>query len=379
MTAPHDGDPATQTATALLDGSRSLAADGGPLFCRWLVGSQEYARQTVAPFTAAPGTYAVTLEVMDAYGAKDRAALTVVVSPEPNAGPRAHAGPAQLVTAAHVGAPGSGTAAVTLSGSGTDPDSDALTYRWSDASGTVLGATAALNRSVPVGLYTYTLRVTDPYGAFDEQQVTVEVRPEPNRPPVAQAGADVAVAETGVTTAVPVTAAASSDPDGDALTYAWTLNDTPLSTAPGFSAQLEPGLHRLLLTVTDPYGAVSTAKKTVVVGVVEVTGRLTPRRVAPTAAGRGKYEAKVRLTNSGHVTLPGPLSLVLDGLPGTVKVTNATGKTTGATGLPGRPYLDQGGALAPGATREYTLALTSPKKLTGLPGTLRVLCGIGPR
>ena len=62
------------------------------------------------------------------------------------------------------------TTAVTLNGSATDADGDALTYSWSN------GATSASTSvDLSVGTHTFTLTVTDEQGATDSDQVTVTI------------------------------------------------------------------------------------------------------------------------------------------------------------------------------------------------------------
>jgi PKD repeat protein len=56
---------------------------------------------------------------------------------------------------------------------------------------------------------------------------------------------------------VSLNAACSSDPDGDALTYTWDFGDgTMTAGGPSISHTFySPGYHRVVLTVTDPWGA----------------------------------------------------------------------------------------------------------------------------
>jgi hypothetical protein len=88
----------------------------------------------------------------------------------------------------------------------------------------------------------------------------------PNGTPAADAGPDqeVAAGAADCRATVSLDAAASTDPDGDALTYGWT---GPFGTAEGasVSVQLGPGTHVVTLTVDDGKGATDTDDVTVTV------------------------------------------------------------------------------------------------------------------
>ncbi|MCB1765327.1 MAG: hypothetical protein KDJ22_04575 [Candidatus Competibacteraceae bacterium] len=138
-----------------------------------------------------------------------------------NAPPVADAGPDQT---APVGM------TVILDGSGsTDPDGDDLTYDWTLPT-VPAGSTATLADPTTVnprltldrpGDYTAQLVVND--GQADSAPDTVTISTE-NTPPVAHAGPDQSAP---VTTTVTLDGSASSDVDGDTLTFAWTLVSQP--------------------------------------------------------------------------------------------------------------------------------------------------------
>ena len=93
----------------------------------------------------------------------------------------------------------------------------------------------------------------------------------PNLPPIANAGPDFtsSTCDSCIGGAV-VSGAASSDPDGDSLTYIWSEGAATLATTTQASTSLvlPTGVHTLTLTVRDPFGAEST--DTVVVTVTNV-------------------------------------------------------------------------------------------------------------
>lgn len=94
-----------------------------------------------------------------------------------------------------------------------------------------------------------------------------------NQPPVARAGGDASLECGG---AAVVDGSGSSDPDGDALAFAWFEGDRLLGETAQLSVLLEPGVHTLRLRVTDAHGA--SAVDEVVVTVVDST---PPELAAP--------------------------------------------------------------------------------------------------
>src|SRR5262249_20558324 len=89
-----------------------------------------------------------------------------------------------------------------------------------------------------------------------------------NHPPVANAGPDQTVGATDATALATVDGSGSSDPDGDALSFAWFEGSTPLGTTARLTIPLAIGAHTLTLQVTDTQGA--SAEDSVVVTITDV-------------------------------------------------------------------------------------------------------------
>ena len=153
---------------------------------------------------------------------------------------------------------------ITLDGTGSsDPDTgDALSYVWSQTSGTTVTLS---NSTVPSPTFTapagpavlvFELSVTDTGSLSSIDTVNVTVAAPPNRMPVADAGPDQAVYSGA---AVTLDGTGSSDPDsGDSILYSWsqtsgdtvTLSNSTISS-PTFTAPTGPAILIFELSVTD--------------------------------------------------------------------------------------------------------------------------------
>ncbi len=152
-----------------------------------------------------------------------------------------------------------------LDGSGSyDPDGDTISYQWSIDSAPsgsnvkLSDARKDLAQLVPdkEGAWQLSLVVDD--GAFESEPDTISLAVGlDNGSPIAAAGADQTVA-AGAT--VTLNGSGSSDPDGDPMSYAWTLGTRPATSAaalsstsaarPTFLADVA-GTYEATLTVSD--------------------------------------------------------------------------------------------------------------------------------
>jgi alpha-tubulin suppressor-like RCC1 family protein len=168
LSIPHDGDPATDTASFTLDGSGSSDADGDTLTYEWKEGDTVISTDAALDLSRPAGSYTFTLTATDRFGISSSDSVQVTVNVEPNQTPVANAGPDQayLSTIAKL---------VTLDGSGSsDPEGDLLTYEWSEG-GSQIAAGVSPQVSFAPGTHTVTLKVTDPYGATSRDTMTVLV------------------------------------------------------------------------------------------------------------------------------------------------------------------------------------------------------------
>jgi chitinase len=178
-----------------------------------------------------------------------------------------------------------GPAEVTLNGSAShDPENGALTYSWKQVSGpqaSLLDATQAKARVVLDAVSSdinlvFELTVTDDQGLSAKDQVVVTNKaPQPNLPPVVSVPASATV-EAGKQVSIKATA---SDPNGDALSYQWTV-------PAGLSAT---GLDSATLVVTGSNVTSDTAYDLTLVvtdGALDATA-VTRLTVKPASTGGG--------------------------------------------------------------------------------------------
>jgi probable HAF family extracellular repeat protein len=159
-----------------------------------------------------------------------------------------------------------------------------------------------------------------------------------NHSPVAVAGPDQ---DVGCQAQVTLDGSASSDPDGDTLSYEWSENGTVLGTTATLTATFDLGTHTFTLTVTDPCGASSQDDV-----VVHITDTTAPTISCPgdiTIATDAHCQAVVpnlvsQIVASDNCTPAGSLTLVQNPPAGTsvglgtytitVTATDASGNST---------------------------------------------------
>jgi hypothetical protein len=167
----------------------------------------------------------------------------------------------------------------TLNGGGSsDPDGQALSYSWSlvsrptGSSATLVNATSVQPSITPDREGDYLIQLVVADGALTSAPDTVQVSTL-NAAPVANAGAD----QTAVTgTAVVLNGSGSTDVDGDALTYSWSIVSRPAGSLAeivdpsmvlaGFTPDL-PGDYLLELVVDD--GFVSSTPDSVLISTAQ--------------------------------------------------------------------------------------------------------------
>src|SRR4030095_3793729 len=157
------------------------------------------------------------------------------------------------------------TDSVSLDGNNSsDPDGTISKWLWTKISGpasfNIIRQFDSISKvkTLVVGTYEFELKVTDNDGlsAKDTVQVIVKDRSIPNRPPVANAGADQTI--TLPTNAITLNGNGSTDPDTNITSYLWTKISGPLpfnivstNTVQTQVTDLIQGIYQFELKVTD--------------------------------------------------------------------------------------------------------------------------------
>jgi len=155
--------------------------------------------------------------------------------------------------------------------------SPTLAYQWQYNGSAITDATNAtltLTNVIYAQAGNYAVVVSNPGGMVTSSNVVLRV----NRPPVADASATAAltISPNGTNAVVVLNGSRSSDPDGDALTYAWYLtgNATPMATGIVTLETLPVGKNALTLTVNDGMSLGSQTFAVVVITTSESIDRL---------------------------------------------------------------------------------------------------------
>ncbi|HTL07046.1 MAG TPA: PKD domain-containing protein [Chitinophagaceae bacterium] len=314
--------------SATLNGSASFDPDGSIASYAWskTSGPSSYSFANATAYTTTvnnlvAGVYVFTLQVTDNAGATSSATVTVTVNnlpAPPNQSPIADAGSNSTITLPV------NSATVNASAS-FDPDGSIASYAWSKTSGpaqyaiTDASAYTTTVTNLVQGVYVFTVTITDNSGATATANVNVTVNapapppPVPNQVPVARAGAAISI--TLPTDNAVLDGTASSDADGNIVSYAWTKTSGPAGHAFANAAaastnvsNLVAGTYVFTLQVTDNAGATASADVTVAVNPAAVaTPPVTTPPPPPPPVSPATPVNKAPVANAGNnvdITLP---------------------------------------------------------------------------
>ena len=241
--------------------------------------------------------------------------------------------------------------AITFSGSGSsDPQGEALTYAWNFGdSSTATGVGPSHTYTAP-GTYTVSLTVTDTSNLTATASTTATITAQP---PVANAGGPY----TGKTeTAITFNGSGSSDPQGEALTYAWNFGDSSIGTGVNPThTYTAPGTYTVSLSVTDTSKVTATASTTATIAAQP-----------PVAKANGPYTggigAVIYFSGSGSSDPQGE------------NLTYAWNFGDGTTGT----GISSAHAYTAGGTYTVSLTVTDTSKLTATTSTTATIVGLSP-
>jgi PKD repeat protein len=296
LDGPLDDANFTAPATITLEASAE-DVDGNLNRVEFYADATLLASDATAPYaftwnSVPAGTYTLTARAVDAADAATTsvaAVVTVDAPPPPNSAPSVSlTGPAANATF---------MAPATITLQATAADIDGNLSRVEFYHGTVLLGSDATSpysftwTDVPAGSYVLVARAVDAAEeatTSNQAQITVTAASS-NQPPLAKPGGPYAGTE-GV--ALTLNGSGSSDPENDALTYAWDFGDG--TTAAGVSpskAYGDNGTYTVTLVVSDPAGASHTATTTATIANIAPTLIF----VSPTTAASGAgYTLSIR-------------------------------------------------------------------------------------
>nr|DBA33685.1 TPA: hypothetical protein GDO54_001328 [Pyxicephalus adspersus] len=214
------------------------------------------------------GDYTFQLTVTDSAGQQSTSEVTVIVQPENNKPPQADAGPDKELTLP--------VDSTTLDGSRSTDDQKIASYLWEKTKGPEGvkiendNSSIATVTGLQVGKYEFTLTVKDDRGLQDQATVSVVVKDEMNKPPVAKIAGNVVI--TLPTNTAELDGSKSSDDKG-IVSYQWKRDES--SPAAGevlntsdhhavlFLSNLVEGTYTFHLKVTDAKGESDSDRATI--------------------------------------------------------------------------------------------------------------------
>ena len=258
---PYSGEAGTTLIQ--FDGSGSSDPDGDTLSFTWDFGDGTTASGMMPMHTySLADNYAVELVVDDGKGGSASAVTSASISAPP--------ANINIAPIADPGGPYSGEPGQTIVFDGSasaDPNGDRLEYSWNFGDGSTGNGVSPSHAYAGTGNYTVTLTVSDTQLLSDPVTTTAEIAvPSANRAPVADPGGPYS-GSTGVE--IRFDGTASSDPDGDSLTYLWDFGDRTTGTGvtPAHS-YANSGVYEVSLVVND--GELPSAAVTARVEIVDL-------------------------------------------------------------------------------------------------------------
>ncbi len=263
-------------------------------------------------FTAQTNIEQLTFSLTVNDGSLSSSSDSVVVSVQYNAAPTANAGNDQSAWGGNT---------VSLSGtSSSDPEGASLTFLWVQTSGTAVtlssntSSTPTFTAPSQTSQLDFKLTVND--GSLSSISDNIVISVTYNHAPVANAGSDQTLL---LGSTVLLSASASSDSDGDSLTYFWSATSIPTGSSAGLSATTTAsssfnadiiGTYIMSVTVSD--GSLSSSDNM----IVNITNNNAP------TANAGSDQT---VNTSATVTLDGTASSDPEGVALTYLWTETSG------------------------------------------------------
>jgi len=224
----------------------------------WNFGTQGTATGPLPTKTfTAPGTFPVTLTVKDEWTVTNTSAAQNVAIVEPSG----NSAPVPTFVQSCTGL----TCSVSSQGTADPNTGDVITYSWNWGDGTALstGASPAAHVYATAGNYTITLTTTDGWGKFASTTRSVTL----SEPAGNTAPSVTFTATCASFTVCQMNSAGTTDAEGDAIRYSWNWGDltTASTTASPSHTYATPGTYTIVLSVTDVWGQVGTAERTVTI------------------------------------------------------------------------------------------------------------------
>ncbi len=259
----HAGDDVTVCSgeDVLFDGTSSYAYKKGTLSAKWFFGDGKSAEGLKVSYRyKKPGQYQASVSIANELNTMcppSRDTRTVTVNAAPS------------VSIKTVESVCLGNQVFFDATSASDPDGDALEYYWSFGDGTILhGGAKVAHDYKQGGNYRVSVIVDDGRGSACST-ATAAATIKVNTPPVADIGPNLACC-VGVATRF--NASASSDPDGDHLTYSWDFGDGAKTNGVAVGhTYVKSGTYNITLTVDDNSGTSCSQSSSSFVAEVNTT------------------------------------------------------------------------------------------------------------